>query len=265
MTEPERAALDHIRKVVDSVIGALSTPDVLPSGINTSILPVPYLSQFGPGAEKFTNDSGSAAGAMLVRAYTHQNITPSGFYDQTGQLEDIPLSFAQISNTMSANGVPAELRNGLRLADIPLILFSGRPAIALIQQVVLQQAGLSPELFLGPHYVVVVGMDVEQVIIHDPLRKDASGQAQGIPWVIFYQAWTRAERHERALLVPRQQLVRRVRVAATSLNVHQQPSSGAEVIDTVNAGELFEITIQKNGWGKIGEERWISLSYTMEL
>ena len=32
-----------------------------------------------------------------------------------------------------------------------------------------------------------------------------SGQAQGIPWLIFYQAWSQAQGDERAILVPRLQ------------------------------------------------------------
>jgi len=289
MTEPERAALDHIRQVVDSVIGVRNLPDTLPPGPNTSIpdtlppditppipdplppttnasiLPVPYISQLGVGDDQFINDSGAAAGAMLVQAYTYQTFTPAEFYRQAGQIGDAPLSFAQISNTLSAKGLPFELRSSLKLADLSLILFSGRPVIALIRQTVLQVAGLTPEKFDGPHYLVVVGMDVEQAFVHDPLRKDASGQAQGIPWLIFYQAWTQAPGFERAILVPRLQLVRRVRVTANLLNVHSQPGANALLSGTVSQGDLFEITTQENGWGKIGEDRWISLSYTADI
>jgi hypothetical protein len=289
MTEPERAALDHIRQVVDSVIGVPAIPgtlppeakasipdilppeanasilDTLPSVANASILPVPYVSQPGIGADQFIIDSGAAAGAMLVRAYTDQAITPTEFYKQTGQIGDTPLSFAQISTTLSAKGIPTELRSSLKLVDLSLILFSGRPIIALVKQTVLQEAGLTPETFDGPHYLVVVGMDVKQAFIHDPLRKDASGQAQGIPWLTFYQAWTQAQGYERAVLVPRLQLVRRVRVNANLLNVQLQPSANAKLAGTVSLGDLFEITTQKNGWGKIGEDRWISLSHTTEI
>jgi len=59
--------------------------------------------------------------------------------------------------------------------------------IALVDHT-LQAAGLTREKFDGPHFLVVLGMDVEQAFVHDPLRKDSSGQAQGIPWLIFYQA-----------------------------------------------------------------------------
>jgi hypothetical protein len=265
MTEPERAALDHIRQVVDSVIGATNIPDTLPVETDTSILPVPYVSQLGAGADQFVNASGAAAGAMLVRAYTDKTITPAEFYKQTGQSTDNPLSFAQISSTLSAHGVPAELRSSLKLADLSLILFSGRPVIALVKQTVLQQAGLTPETFNGPHYLVVVGMDVKQAIIHDPLRKDASGQAQGIPWLTFYQSWTQAQDYERAVLVPRLQLVRRVHITANVLDIHSQPSANATKSGTVSLGDLFEVTKQESGWGKIGEGRWINLRYAEDI
>jgi hypothetical protein len=277
MTEPERAALDHIRQVVDSVIGARNVPDTLPPDpstaipdslppdVSTSILPVPYISQLGGGTDQFVNYSGAAAGAMLLQAYSDQIITPAEFYRQTGQLGDAPLSFAQISNTLSAKGLPVELRSSLKLADLSLILFSGRPVIALVNHSVLQATGLTPEKFEGPHYLVVLGMDVEQAFTHDPLRKDTSGQAQGIPWLIFYQAWSQVQGYERAILVPRLQLVRRVRVTANLLNVHTQPGANALLAGTVSLGELFEIKTQQNGWGKIGEDRWISLSYTVDI
>jgi hypothetical protein len=202
---------------------------------------------------------------MLVQAYSDQTITPTEFYMQTGQIGDAPLSVAQISTTLGAKGLPVELRSGLKLADLSLILFSGRPVIALVKQTILQAAGLTPEKFDGPHYLVVVGMDVEQAFVHDPLRKDASGQSQGIPWLIFYQAWTQAQGYERAILVPRMQLVRRVRVTANLLNVHSQPGANALLAGTVSLGELFEIKTQEDGWGKIGEDRWISLSYTADI
>lgn len=289
MTEPERAALDHIRQVVDSVIGVRNVPDTLPpdpnaavpdtlppDGIGTtpdplppdttaSILPVPYISQLGAGSEQLFNDSGAAAGAMLVQAYTGQAITPIEFYRLSGQTGDAPLSFAQISNTLSAKGLTVELRSSLKLADLSLILFSGRPVIALIKHALLQAAGLTPEKFDGPHYLVVVGLDVEQVFVHDPLRKDGSGRSLAIPWLIFYQAWSQVQGYERAILVPRLQLVRRVRVTANLLNVHSQPGANALLAGTVSQGDLFEITIQQNGWGKIGEDRWISLSYTADI
>lgn len=266
MTEPERAALDHIRRVVDSVIGELTSPEILPTEPQAvSILPVPYVSQLGTGAAEVVNDSGAAAGAMLVRAYTEKTITPTDFSNQTGQHSEALLSFTQISNALRTNGIPVEMRSGLKLGDLSLILISGRPVILLVKQTVLHQAGFTPESFDGPHFLVAVGVDVKQVYIHDPLRHDASGQAQGIPWLTIYQAWTQAAGFERAALVPRMQLVRRVKVAAATLNVRKQPNDETALAGTVNSGDVFEITAQMDGWGKIGENRWISLSYVADI
>jgi hypothetical protein len=266
MTEPERAALDHIRQVVDSVIGVTAPPEPLSSGMQPSILPVPYFPQAGDEAGPSTIDSGAAAGVMLVRAYGNESITPADFYNQTGPGADNPLSFTQIMNALGVNAVAVELRSNLKLADLSLILFSGRPVIAPIKQAVLQQAGLTPVAFDGAYYVVVVGMDVKQVYIHDPGRQDTSGQAKGVSWLTFYQAWTQAEGYERAVLVPHQQLVRRVRITADVLDVYGQPG-GADAISVgkVSLGELFEVTKPKSGWGKIGDDRWINLSSTADI
>ena len=156
-------------------------------------------------------------------------------------------------------GLPAELRSSLKLADLSLILFSGRPVIALVNHAVLQAAGLTPEKFDGPHYLVVVGMDVEQAFIHDPLRKDASGQAQGIPWLIFTRPGRQAQGYERAILVrvcngPAGAILPRTCSMFTRSRM-PMPAGGDG-----KPGELFEITTQQNGWGKIGEGRSINLA-----
>jgi len=268
MTEPERAALDHIRRVVDSVIGETSSPEVpaaTPSvgGGPIYCLPVPYLSQMG--IDEAVYDSGAAAGAMLVRAYTGNLLTPREFLDQVGPYNETSLSLTQIANVLRTNGVQVEMRSNLKLSDLDLILFSGRPAMVLVKQIILQQGGLTPESFDGPHHLVCVGLDLRCVYAHDPLRRDASGQAQPIPWLTFYRAWTQAQGAERAALVPRLQLVRRVKVAVATLNVRQQPDDETTLAGTVSAGDVFEVSDQRDGWGKIGVNRWISLSYVTDI
>ena len=266
MTEPERIALDHIRQVVDSVIGVPAPPAPPSSGMSPSILPVPYFSDLDEETKLTFSDSGAAAGVMLVRAYAEGNSDPRDFYSHADQDTESPLSFTQIMNGLSAQGVQVELRSNLKLADLSLILFSGRPVIAPIEQSVLTESGLMKEAFIGPYYVVVVGMDVKHVFIHDPLRKDSSGQAQGISWLTFYQAWSQAEGYVRAVLVPRQQLIRRVRVTDSEMEIYEQPGGGdASPAGTASPGDLFEVTQQKNGWGKISEDRWINLSHTTDI
>jgi hypothetical protein len=271
MTEPERAALEHIRQVIDSVIGVPAPPEPAPPEPPSlepklSVLPVPFVPLAGGEVDLPMNDSGAGAGVLLAGAYMDQSITPGDFHKQAAQSADNPLSFTQIMNGLSVNGIPVELRSNLKLADLSLILFSGRPVIVPIQPAVLQQARLIQVTGDEPFFVMVVGMDVKQVFIHDPLRKDASGQAQGIPWLIFYQAWSQAKGYERAALVPRQQLIRRVRVNIPLLDIYGQPGGDdASPTGTASLGEVYEVTAQKNGWGRIGVDRWINLSYIADI
>ncbi len=264
MTEPEHAALDHIRRVVDSVIGeaapgqeAAAAPTVR-EGVYC--LPVPYLSQAEAG-----NDSGAAAGTMLAQAYGHNSLTAGEFLKMVGDREQAPISMTQVANALRGNGIPVEMRTNLKLSDLVLILFSGRPAIVLVKQNVLQQEGLTSESFEGPHHLVCLGLDLRSVVVHDPLHQNGSGQAQPIPWLTFYRAWTRAPGFERAALVPHMQLIRRVRIGTATLDVYQQPADESSPVGAVQGGEVFEVSEQRDGWGKIGPDRWIDLSQVADL
>jgi hypothetical protein len=268
MTEPERAALEHIRQVVDSVLGAPESYH-LPAGDDQArkvpLLPVPYISQVGEGAEQTNNDTGAAAGAMLVQAYTGKLITPNDFFQQSGQKSDLPLTLQQISTVLTSHGVAVDQRSKLKLAELALILATGRPALLLVKYSVLQQAGLAPETYNGAHYLVAVGMDVREVYIHDPFRYDTSGQGQGIPWLVLHQAWTQAPDFERTALVPRQPLLRRVCVTGATLKIHKEPAEAAPVAGTARAGDVYEVTALQDGWGKVGEELWINLKNVKDI
>ncbi|HVN53019.1 MAG TPA: C39 family peptidase [Anaerolineaceae bacterium] len=268
MTEPERAALEHIRQVVDSVLGAPESSH-LPAGDDqaqkVSLLPVPYVSQVGEGAEQTNNDTGAAAGAMLVQAYTGKPITPNDFYQQSSQKSDLPLTLQQISTVLTSHGVAVDQRSKLKLAELALILATGRPALLLVKYSVLQQAGLAPETYNGAHYLVAVGMDVRDVYVHDPFRYDTSGQGQAIPWLVLYQAWTQAPDFERAALVPRQPLLRRVCVTSATLKIHKEPAEAAPVAGTARAGDVYEVTAIQDGWGNVGEELWINLKHVTDI
>jgi hypothetical protein len=269
MTEPERAALEHIRQVVNSVIGGSASVPVHSAEehatIKMPLLPVPYVSQLGEGADAFNNDTGAAAGAMLLQAYTAKGFTPNEFFKQSGQQADLPLSLQQIVAVLTANGVAVEQRSGLKLGDLALVLVTGRPLILLVRYAILQQAGLAPETYNGAHYLVAVGLDVKNVYVHDPFSYGTSGQGQAIPWLVFYQAWSRAPGVERAGLIPRQPLVRRVVVTSVSLTIRREPNLQAAVAGRARTGDVYEVTAQKDGWGKIGEDLWIEMKYMADI
>jgi hypothetical protein len=263
MTESEHVALEHIRSVAESILGRQEeSPGSTP---NASILPVPYVSQIGSGADKFNNDSGAAAGAMLVRAYTAQGINPDDFFTLSGVKEDAALTLSQINTTLATYGVSVELRSALKLGDLALAIASGRPVILPVKYEILKNASLVPGSDPATHCLVAVGLDVNNIYVHDPLHHEASGQASFLPWLVFHQAWSQAAGYDRAALIPRQSLLRRVRVTASNLNIRSQPDPNASIAGAVKLGDAFEVTAQKNGWGKIGEGKWINLSYTTDI
>ena len=145
MTDPAIAALEHLRRVADSVLGDRPAPTPATTGGNVSLLNVPYVSQLGTGADQHVSDSGAACGSMLVQAYTSKVLSTDAFFNQTGQTRDTSLTLAQISSTLRNNGVAVEQRSGLKVADLILTISSARPAILLIKQGVLQEAGLTEE------------------------------------------------------------------------------------------------------------------------
>jgi hypothetical protein len=80
---------------------------------------------------------------MLVQAYTGKLITPNDFFQQSGQKSDLPLPLQQISTVLTSHGVAVDQRSKLKLAELALILATGRPALLLVKYSVLQQAGLA--------------------------------------------------------------------------------------------------------------------------
>ncbi|MFH2103699.1 MAG: SH3 domain-containing protein [Chloroflexota bacterium] len=267
MPKSERAALAHIRRVADSVLNETAQGASQPErGIARPVLlPVPYVSQLGPGADRFTNSSGAAAGVMLMRAYGQALVTPDEFFLQAGNQADTPLSLQQIRVTLGANGVQVEQRSGLKLGELAIVLITGRPAIIVVKHAVFAQAGLTLESFFGPHYLVALGLDLENIYLHDPLRRDGSGQGQAVPWLVLYQAWTQAPTFERGILIPRLPLLRRIRVTASTLNLRQGPGTEYDVVGLARSGEVFEVTIHHGDWGKVGENCWISLLHIEDI
>jgi hypothetical protein len=273
MTEPEHAALEHIRRVVDTILGEPVPTSVPAPVIDTTpapaaapaLLPVPYMAQMGTGADKFKNDSGAAAGVMLVRAYTDKTPTVDEFFAKAGQTTDKALTLAQIVAGLTAYGVTAEQRASLKLADLALILSTGRPVIVLVKYSVLSAAGLTPETDDSLHCLVAVGLDVKQVYVHDPLRQDESGQGQGISWLTLYQSWSQVPGYERAAIIPRVALLRRMRITAATLNIRSDANPNVSIVGISKAGDVVEVTTQKDGWGKIGDGKWINLSYAVDI
>lgn len=238
-----------------------------------TLLPVPYISQLGPGADAHRNDCGAASAAMLLAAYLGIRMTPDEFYTRFNFQGDVYLSQLQIRNAMSSLGLLTDFRANLTYLDLFTFLASSKPVIALIRYKVLSEAGLTERPFQGPHFAVVVGIDCKYIYVHDPLFTDpAAGEARPYPLDIFWQAWKEVAlvaelpNPERSAIIPTAgigfRLARKVRITAATLNVRAGPGGNHPAVGVARKDEIYEVTRELNGWGEIGENRWIALTYT---
>lgn len=239
-----------------------------------TLLPVPYMSQLGAEAQAHSNDCGAASAVMLMRAYQKSSITIDEFYTHFGIPGDPFLSVNQIRNALNAMGILTDFRAGLSISDLFNLMASGKPAIVLVRYKVLFEAGLTEKPFQGPHFAVVVGIDPRYIYIHDPLYTDPRvGEAHAYPLDTFWQAWKEVANDpsfpnpERSAIIPTTgigfQVSRKVKVNIASLNVRTGPGLNMPVTGNVKMGEIYPITREVNGWGEIGFNRWIKLSYTV--
>jgi hypothetical protein len=239
-----------------------------------TLLPVPYVSQLGEGAEGHSNDCGAACAVMLMRAYQKSSITPNEFYTQFNIPGDPYLSATQIRNAFRSVGILSDFRAGLSIPDLFNLMASGKPAIVLIRYKVLFEAGLTEKSFQGPHFAVVVGVDPRYIYIHDPLYTDPLiGEAHAYPLDTFWQAWKAVAADpsfpnpERSAIIPTMgigfQVSHMVKINIFSLNVRSGPALNATVVGAVRKGEIYPISREINGWGEIGFNQWIKLSYTV--
>ena len=239
-----------------------------------ALLPVPYVSQLGPGAETRANDCGPACAAMLLRAYQKTSLTPDAFYARFAIQGDPYLHASQLMSAMGALGLQTEFRAGMTVQDLFGVLAAGKPAILLLGYKALSEAGLTEKPFGGPHFAVAVGVDVKNIYLHDPLYSDPLvGEAHPYPLEVFWKAWKEASvglqvpNPERAAVIPVQGLgfqgLRRVKVNIGILNVREGPGLSNRIVGTLKRNEIIEIQREVSGWGEVGFNRWVMLSYTL--
>ena len=241
-----------------------------------TLVPVPYVSQIGVGADTHFNDCGATSAVMLLRAYQKCTLTPDEFYTQFNKSGDPFLSVTQLQSAMNRMGLLSEFRAGLTIPDLFNLMASGKPAIVLIRYTVLYEAGLTEKSFQGPHFAVVVGLDPKYIYLHDPLYTDAMrGEAHPYPIDNFWQAWKEVAADpsfpnpERSAIIPTIgigfQVSRKVKITITSLNIRSGPGFNMGIVGLVRKDEVYAISHEVNGWGEIGFNRWIKLAYTVAV
>jgi len=241
----------------------------------TSLLSVPYIPQIGPEADAHNNDCGAASVLMLFKAYHQIEMTVDEFYSSFNISKDVYLSVSQLRNALSSRGISTEYKANLTVQDVFTKLAQGIPMIVLFRYKVLADAGLTFSKFQGPHFAVVIGMDIKNIYINDPLYKEpGAGNAKAYPMDLFWKAWTEVGQDSknpnptRAAIFPTTgigfQVTRKVKLNS-NLNIRSGPGSKHNIVGVGKKGEIFEIRRELAGWGEIGDGQWFNLAYTLPI
>jgi hypothetical protein len=270
-----KAIISHY-KVVNTETNQAVEYDLSTAFKPVNLLPVPYASQIGPGADAHRNDCGAASTVMLMRAYLGLQMTPDDFYTKFSIPGDVFLSVSALRNAMGSQGLLTDFRAGLTLQDLFTFLAAGRPPIVLFSYGTLSRARLTERTFEGPHFAVVVGMDCKYIYLHDPLYTDpAVGEAHPYPLDIFWRAWkdvaldSNTPNPERSAIIPivgiGLRIVRRVRVTADGLYVRTAPNPDTKIVATLHKDDIVEVQRELGGWGEVGTNRWINMTFTVSV
>jgi hypothetical protein len=163
---------------------------------------------------------------------------------------------------------------GMTMADLFNTFAAGKPVIVLIRYKTLEDAGLTEKHYEGPHFAVGVGMDSKYVYMHDPLyTKSSDGEAHAYPLDMFWKSWKdvatdpKYPNPERSAIIPvvglGYRMEKPVVINTPSLNVRNGPGLNNSIVGSVKKGQVVKVTREINGWGEIGNDQWISLSYTL--
>jgi len=238
------------------------------------ILPVPFFSQLNTGIELRRNDSAAASAVMLLNAYFNSPITMEQFYEKFDVPFNVPVSVNRLHDVLGSQGLLTDISAGLTLQDIFDTLAAGKAPIVLLRYKVFEDAGLTENKYDGPFFAVVVGMDVKNIYLHDPLYSDPeAGNAHAYPIDIFMKGWIDVARDtlnpgpERVALIPiasiGSRMARKIMVNQPALNIRSGPGEKFPVIGSAKNGEIFEARRETNGWAEIGDNHWLTLTFTV--
>jgi hypothetical protein len=272
----------------------LTTNESYQTELNTplrpvNLLPVPYFSQLGVGADEHNADCGAASGLMVLKAYKDVTMNVDQYYDQASLDPDRtkadPLSINEVRSVLTLNGITTEYQVPFEQDMLFRCLQELKPVIALIKYATLRDAGLTERKdFGGAHFAVIVGMDTKTIYVNDPYCTGDKGAARPYPLDIFWKAWIdvgndpKWPNPERAGFYPTYGIgqgpeekesanIYKVKILQT-LNVRSGPGVNFDPpIGQLPPNTVVTIFAEKNGWGEIASNRWIRLgpSYNVKV
>lgn len=233
---------------------------------------VPFISQQGPGADKFNNDCGAACGCMVVKAFhPADQINPNEFYKLTGQKKDDYLGFDQIMGVLYND---FRIATNLEFGDKIIVnIKNNLLMIALINYGKIQDWTINPNSnFRGQHFVVASGYGLNYYKVLDPL----AGVEMYVPINVFTDAWASATPSMGAIVTAApigtdiETITNYEIITPYGVNIRKSPDVSSEILGALQQGkvaQVYELTSKdKLGhyWGRIGKEKWIAIWYKKE-
>lgn len=161
-----------------------------PEGGYMNVLNVKYVSQIMSGALEHNNDCASASALMLLKTYNLANtITVDQFYNSICPSGDVALSAGSIQTKMASYGLKTDWFVNTTVDAVYSYLRNHKPILALIHYAPLVTAGVTEKKsFLGAHFLLITGIDLDFVYVNDPYRDDGKINI-AVPIFVFEQAW----------------------------------------------------------------------------
>lgn len=132
---------------------------------------IPYKSQEDSDARMYPGDCGAACVAMILAGFG-KNVSTNSLFQSTGVAPNEYLSRSNLITAAQPHGITLQRFNGWGFNNIIQSIDTGHPLIALVNYGAWSDpnSGVPTQSsFKGPHFVVVLGYDNNNVIIHDPL------------------------------------------------------------------------------------------------
>jgi len=249
---------------------------------------VPYVGQVGTGANEHYNDCGPTSAAMVIKFYGANFTTIDVLFNEVQPSGDSYTSFGDICKLWDARGIDADYAQEVSLGELYEYLVKGAPVVALIRYGALES--IRPNTFKGSHFVVVIGMDLQNVYIHDPLNTPTTGECVPVPINLWNSCWSTLGdlNPQRSILIPSRgetppEVLRVVYPkdyngcnirsvaggtgASTKLFAVPYDSTFTKTTSRMQVYEIkiLDRTYDKN-WGRIHATQnwWVCLDYTVE-
>ncbi len=237
----------------------------------------PYLSQInGIGAGGYRNDCGPTCCWMLLQGFglLQKGETVDSLYRSVVKNGDRYTSWQENIKILQNHGVYPAYGWDLKITDVEHSLQNGYAVMALIHYGVLQQAMQTYSGFTGNHFLLVVGMEKNVFLIHDPLWLNEGGKYLRVEKSDFEKAWIAAEGAKASALKMTKKLgelsmEKYVGTVLSSIGLNLRSGAGInyDIVGRLAFNEeIFIETILAldNGdvWGKLaGSDVWCAIRY----